>query len=52
MKIDLDSFILFSDMNSVNDESQVVEFSEVPRVISSMQRVITIEGKEKDEECL
>lgn len=50
--IDLDSFILFSDMNSIDDESQLVEISEVPDVITSVQKVMIAEGKEMNEECL
>lgn len=49
---DLDSFILYSDIKSVDDESQFVDISKVPRVVSSMQIVIIDEGKEMDEECL
>lgn len=48
----LDSFIMFSDMNSVDDESYLVEILEVPRVIRNMKNVITTEGKDMDERCL
>lgn len=49
---DLGSFILHSDMNLVDDNSQLVEILEVSDVISSVQKVVIAEGKEKNEECL
>jgi len=48
----IDFFILYSEMNSVDDDSQLEEISEVSDVISSMQKVMIIEGKEKNEEFL
>lgn len=45
----LDSFILYSNMNFVDDESQIVE---VPKVMISMHEVLTAEGKEVNEEFL
>jgi len=47
---DLDSFILFSDMNSIDDESQSVKISEVPNLMGSIHETITTEGKEVGEE--
>ena len=41
----LDYLILYSDMNLVDDESQLVEISEVSDVISSVQNVFIAEGK-------
>lgn len=47
--IDLDSFILFTDINLVDDESQLVEISEVPKVMSSIHEAIMVEGRELGE---
>ena len=49
---DIDSFILCSYINSVDDESQLVEISEVPKVMSSIHEAITTKGKEVGEECM
>lgn len=38
---DLDSFIMFSDMNFVDDESQLVEILEVPKVMGNKHEIIT-----------
>jgi len=45
----LDSFILFSDMN-YDDESQLVEISEVSNIMGSIHETIIAEGKEVGEE--
>ena len=34
--IDLESFILYSDLNSIDDDSQIVHISKVSNVISSV----------------
>lgn len=49
---DLDSFILYSDMISIDDESQIVEILGVSDVIMSMKKVMITKGKEMNEECL
>ena len=46
---DLDSSILYSDMNSLDDDSHLVENSKVWDVISSVQKVVIAKGKEKNE---
>lgn len=47
---DLDSFIMFSDMDSVDEESQLVEISEVPNLMGNIHETITAESKEIGEE--
>lgn len=49
---DLDSLILYSDMSSIDDNSQLVQISEISYVVSSVYKVVIAEGKEKNEECL
>lgn len=48
---DLDSFIMFSDMDSVDDESQLVEISEAPKLMGNIHETIRVENKEVGVEC-
>lgn len=49
---DLKSLILYSDMNSVDDDSQIVQISEVSDVTSSVQKDLTTEKQKNDAESL
>lgn len=49
---DLESFILYSDMNPVDDDSQLLEISKVSDVISSVEEDLISEEKENNVECL
>lgn len=46
----LDSFIMFSDMDSIDYESQLVEISKVPKLMGSIHETITEKSKEIGEE--